>query len=70
MKKGCLLGAGVIVLPGVSIGEESIIGAGSIVNKDIPDWCVPFGNPAKVKKVISRRRALCLSKKQNRLSHY
>ena len=42
------LGGGVIVCPGVTIGKRCIIGAGSVVTKDIPDDCVAVGNPAKV----------------------
>lgn len=44
----CWLGANVIVLPGVTIGRGSIIGAGSVVTKDIPPYSVAVGNPAKV----------------------
>lgn len=44
----CWLGAGVIVCPGVSIGDRSIIGAGSVVVKDIPSDCLAVGNPARV----------------------
>jgi len=40
------IGAGSIIMPGVTIGNEVIIGAGSIVTKDIPDNCVYAGNPA------------------------
>lgn len=36
------------VLPGVSIGENAVVGAGSVVTKDIPAYCVAVGNPAKV----------------------
>ena len=42
------LGGGVIVCPGVKIGKRCIIGAGSVVTKDIPDDCVAAGNPARV----------------------
>jgi maltose O-acetyltransferase len=42
------LGGGVIVCPGVSIGENSVIGAGSVVAKDIPANVVAVGNPARV----------------------
>jgi maltose O-acetyltransferase len=42
------LGSGVIVLPGVSIGERSTVGAGSVVTGDIPPDCLAFGAPAKV----------------------
>jgi acetyltransferase-like isoleucine patch superfamily enzyme len=41
-------GAGVIVLPGVTIGSHSVIGAGSVVTKDIPAFSVAFGTPAVV----------------------
>lgn len=44
------LGGGVIVCPGVKIGKRCIIGAGSMVTKDIPDDCMAAGNPAQVKK--------------------
>lgn len=42
------IGGGVIILPGVKIGEGAVIGAGSIVTRDIPDWSVAAGNPARV----------------------
>ena len=51
--KNCWLGAGVIVLPGVTIGDNSVIGAGSIVTKDIPANVVAVGNPCRVLRVIN-----------------
>ena len=39
-----------IVLPNVHIGKKSIRGAGSVVTKDIPEYCIAVGNPAKVVK--------------------
>lgn len=48
IKDGVWLGASVVVLPGVTIGENSIIGAGSVVTKDIPANVVAVGNPCKV----------------------
>ncbi len=51
--KNCWLGAGVIVLPGVSIGDNSVIGAGSTVTKDIPPNVVAVGTPCKVLRPIS-----------------
>lgn len=52
IKKNAWLGARVSVLPGVTIGENSIIGTASVVTKDIPDNCIAVGNPAKVIKRI------------------
>ena len=48
LKNGCWLGANVIVLPGVTIGENSVVGAGSLVIKNIPPKTLAAGNPAKV----------------------
>lgn len=47
---GVWIGNDVIVLPNVHIGKKSIIGAGSVVTKDIPEYCIAVGNPAKVVK--------------------
>ena len=44
------IGAHTTILPGVKIGKNSLIGAGSVVTKDIPDNAIAFGNPAKVTK--------------------
>lgn len=51
--KNCWLGAGVIVLPGITIGDNSVIGAGSVVTKDIPANVVAVGNPCKVLREIN-----------------
>ena len=48
----CWLGAGVIVMPGVTIGDDSVIGAGSVVTKDIPAGVVAVGNPCRVLRPI------------------
>lgn len=47
------IGANVVVLPGVTIGSDTVIGAGSIVNKDIPSHVVAVGNPCKVIRKIT-----------------
>ena len=50
---GVWVGAGAIILPGVTIGDHSVIGAGAVVNRDIPANCVAVGNPARVIKTIA-----------------
>ena len=49
------IGAGAVILPGVTIGDDSVIGAGSIVTKDIPAGVVAVGNPCRVLRPISER---------------
>ena len=51
--KNCWLGAGAIVLPGVTIGDNTVIGAGSVVTKDIPANVVAVGNPCRVLREIN-----------------
>ena len=53
--KNCWLGAGVIVMPGVTIGDNTVIGAGSIVTKDIPANVVAVGNPCRVLRPIGEK---------------
>ncbi len=53
--RNCWLGAGVIVLPGVTIGDNTVIGAGSVVTKDIPANVVAVGNPCRVLREIGER---------------
>lgn len=45
--RGAWIGAGAIVLGGVTVGEKAIVGAGSVVTKDVPDFCIVAGNPAR-----------------------
>lgn len=53
--KNCWLGAGVIVVPGITIGDNVTIGAGSIVTKDIPSNMVAVGNPCKILREINEK---------------
>ena len=53
--KGVMVGMESIIMPGVTIGDGAIIGAGSIVTKDIPAWTIATGRPAKVIKSIPER---------------
>ncbi len=55
LKKGCLIGMESFVLPGVTVGEGAIVGAGSLVTKDIPAWIIATGRPARVVKQIPQR---------------
>ena len=50
--KNCWLGAGVIVLPGITIGDNVVVGAGSVVTKDLPSGVVAVGNPCKILREI------------------
>lgn len=52
---GVWIGAGAIILPGITIGENSVIGAGSVVTKDIPPNVVAVGNPCRVLREISEK---------------
>ncbi|MFX1516528.1 MAG: acyltransferase [Promethearchaeota archaeon] len=54
VKKGAWIGTGAIILPGVTIGTGSIIAAGSVVNRDIPDFKIAAGNPARVVSELPR----------------
>ena len=53
IKDGAHIGIGAIIMPGVTIGKGAVIGAGSVVTKDIPDYSVAAGVPAKVIKTFS-----------------
>lgn len=50
LKRGCYLGAGCLVLPGVTVGERAIVGAGAVVTRDVPPGKVAVGVPARVVK--------------------
>lgn len=51
--KNCWIGAGVIIVPGITIGDHVVIGAGSIVTKDLPSNVVAVGNPCKVLREVN-----------------
>lgn len=50
----CWIGEGVAILSGVTIGKNSIIAANSVVTKDLPEFCIAAGTPAKVIKIIEK----------------
>ena len=47
------IGGNTVIMPGAHIGSNTVIGAGSVVTKDIPDWVVAVGNPCRVIKQIT-----------------
>ena len=51
--KNCWIGAGAVLVPGVTIGDNTVIGAGSVVTKDIPSGVVAVGNPCRVLREIN-----------------
>jgi len=51
--KNCWIGAGAVIVPGITIGDNVVIGAGSIVTKDIPSNVVAVGNPCKVLREVN-----------------
>lgn len=54
LKKNCKIGSHSIIMPGVTVGENSIIGAFSFVNKDIPDNVIAYGIPVRVVKKLDQ----------------
>jgi acetyltransferase-like isoleucine patch superfamily enzyme len=56
LKRNCRIGTHSVVMPGVTIGENSIVGAFSFVNQDIPDNVIAMGTPARVVKKIGKKK--------------
>ncbi len=57
VKRGARIGVNVTILPGVVIGEEALVGAGSVVTKDVPDRSVVAGNPARIMGAVDQLNA-------------
>lgn len=53
--RNCWIGAGAVILPGVTVGDNVVIGAGSVVTKDIPSDVVAVGNPCKVLRKVGEK---------------
>jgi maltose O-acetyltransferase len=53
------IGTRVIVLPGRTIGKDAVIGAGSVVTKDVPDYAVVAGNPARIIRFRTKENSVC-----------
>ncbi len=56
IKRGAAIGSGATLLCGITVGENAIIGAGSVVTRDVPDNTVVAGNPAKILKKVAGRQ--------------
>lgn len=54
VRRGASIGAGAVLLPGVTVGERAMVGAGAVVTKDVPSDAVVVGNPARVVRTLSR----------------
>lgn len=48
LKKGCWIGTGAVILPGVTVGRNAVVGPNTVLHKDVPDFGMAFGSPAKV----------------------
>lgn len=53
--RNCWLGAGVVMVPGVTIGDNVVVGAGSVVTRDLPDNVIAVGNPCKILREVNDR---------------
>ncbi len=56
VKKGASIGSSATLLCGITVGEYAIVGAGSVVTKDVPPYAVVVGNPAKVLKMLPKQK--------------
>lgn len=52
LKQGASIGANATILPGITVGIKAMVGAGAVVTKDVPDYAVVVGNPAKIVRYI------------------
>jgi acetyltransferase-like isoleucine patch superfamily enzyme len=58
LRRGCRIGGGAVLLPGVEVGEEAFVGAGAVVTRDVPPRQVVIGVPAKVVREVGEDELL------------
>ena len=56
IRESAWIGAGATILPGVCVGRHAVVGAASVVTKDVPDYAVVVGSPAKVIKMLDKEK--------------
>lgn len=66
IKTGSYIGLGSIILPGIIIGKYAIVGAGSIITKDVPDYSIVYGNPGQIQGYLCK----CMNKLSKENNHY
>jgi len=64
VKKGASIGSGVTVLCNVTIGEKAIVGAGSVVTKDVPANAIVAGNPARVRRFVDTKATVAMGEQE------
>lgn len=64
IKKGASIGSGVTILSKVTVGENAIVGAGSMVTKDVPAGAIVAGNPARVKRFVGNKATVIMGEKK------
>ena len=53
LKRGCWIGAGAVILSGITVGEGAVVGAGAVVTHDVPGYTMVAGNPAReIRKIV------------------
>jgi len=65
IKDGVRIAVGVIIFPGIIIGKHSVLGAGAVITKDVPDYAIVFGVPARIKRYIDPKDDIIIKCKKN-----
>lgn len=58
LRQGCSVGAGAVILPGVTIGRGAMVGAGAVVTRDVPPYAIAYGNPARIQGYVDASPSL------------